>query len=69
MAERGLTFVKAFSDILAGQQAAGAAPPLFREAWAFSACTALAHATSAMFVGRAGSWPGPGAGRHHQQHP
>ena len=47
VAERGLAFVKAFSDTLAAQQTAGSVPPLFREAWAFSACTALAHATLA----------------------
>jgi hypothetical protein len=47
VAERGLAFVKAFSDSLAAQQATGSVPPLFREAWAFSACTALAHATLA----------------------
>jgi len=69
VAERGLAFVKAFSDILAAQAAEGATPPLFREAWAFSACAALANATSAMVAGRAGAWPGPGAARphHHQQ--
>lgn len=56
MAERGLAFVKGFSDSLAAQQAAGGAPPLFREAWAFSACTALAHATLAQFGSRGGGY-------------
>lgn len=44
--------MKAFSDSLAAQQAAAGVPPLFREAWAFSACTALAHATLAQSASR-----------------
>lgn len=43
VAERGLDFVRQFSDILAEQHAAGRLQPLFREAWAFSACTALSQ--------------------------
>lgn len=57
VAERGLAFVKAFSDSLAAQQAAGGTQPLFRESWAFSACTALAHATLAQSVRRRAGLP------------
>ena len=44
VAERGLDFVRHFSDILAACQASEHLPPLFREAWAFSACISLSQA-------------------------
>ena len=50
VAERGLAFVRAFSELLAAQQADGRLPPLFREAWAHSACVSLAKTTCAQFA-------------------
>jgi hypothetical protein len=50
VAERGLAFVQGFSDILAQRGAEGQLPPLFREAWAFSACLSLAACTSKLFM-------------------
>ncbi len=50
VAERGLAFVRAFSELLAAQQADGRLPPLFREAWAHSACVSLAKTTTAQFA-------------------
>lgn len=45
VAERGLAFVRSISDVLGARQANGKLPPLFREAWAFSACVSLAGVT------------------------
>ena len=50
VAERGLAFVRTFSELLAAQQADGRLPPLFREAWAHSACVSLAKTTCAQFA-------------------
>ena len=50
VAERGLAFVRTFSELLAAQQADGQLPPLFREAWAHSACVSLAKTTCAQFA-------------------
>ena len=46
VAERGLVFVRAFSEILAAQHAEGKLASHFREAWAFTACVSLAKVTS-----------------------
>lgn len=45
VAERGLAFVRSISDILGARQAEDKLDPLFREAWAFSACVSLAENT------------------------
>jgi hypothetical protein len=45
VAERGLAFVRTFSELLAARQAEGHLPPLFREAWAHSACVSVAKTT------------------------
>ena len=50
VAERGLAFVRSFSEILAGREAQGGVPPLFRECWAFSACVSLAKVTSRAYA-------------------
>ena len=64
MAERGLKFVQSFAGLL-GRRAE--MPRLFREAWAFSACMALAGMATSMApppptpstMGRAGSGATP----------
>ena len=50
VAERGLAFVRTFSELLAARQADGQLPLLFREAWAHSACVSLAKTTCAQFA-------------------
>ena len=50
VAERGLAFVRTFSELLVARQADGHLPPLFREAWAHSACVSVAKTTCAHFA-------------------
>ena len=45
-----MAFVRTFSELLAARQADGQLPPLFREAWAHSACVSLAKTTCAQFA-------------------
>ena len=45
VAERGLKFVQTFVAALDRQAAAGRLPPLFKEAWTFSASVSLASTT------------------------
>ncbi len=50
MAERGLGLVQSLSDAMDQQAAAGHLPPLFKEAWTFSACISLAETTVSIGV-------------------
>jgi hypothetical protein len=53
VADRGLKFVAAFGALLEDAQL----PPLFREAWAFSACLALVIALARLAPGAATAAP------------